>query len=82
MIQTQEQYPLGSKNKSVKVLLADDESMVQKMVERRLVANGYEVILAGEASESKFVVGKNLMLPKPPDSSRLISMIEELTNRS
>ena len=119
--------------KPVKVLLVDDELSVQKMIERRLSANGYEVVTANdgrhaiqfalehspdvivmdiimpdmngddvayrlrkdkktahipiifltclvkpnEALASDFVVGENVMLPKPTDSARLISMIEK-----
>lgn len=36
----------------VKVLLADDEYPVQKMVERRLEANGYEVIVASNGEQA------------------------------
>ena len=121
------------RTKPVKVLLVDDELSTQKMIERRLVANGYEVLLAGdgvealevafdkhpdvivmdvmlpgmngddaayrlrndsrtekipvifltclvkpgEAVATDYKVGDNVMLPKPCDSARLISMIEK-----
>jgi CheY-like chemotaxis protein len=39
-------------NKPLKVLLADDETGVQKMVSRRLVSQGYEVILADDGEQA------------------------------
>ena len=127
----------GSKQPTVPslVLLADDEPSLQKVVERRLRANGYLVILAGdgaealrlarekhpdvivmdvmmpkmsgdnvarelqadartsnipiifltclvksqEAMESRYMVGRNMMLSKPLDSGTLLSMIKKVT---
>ena len=38
--------------KNVRVLLADDEPSVRKMIRERLVQNGYEVLLAKDGDEA------------------------------
>ena len=137
MIPLEVKHPLETQHRPIRVLLADDELDVRKMIERRLAAKGYEVIVASdgeqalrlardrspdvlvldimmpklpgdavaselkndsrtasipvifltclvgpdEAAKSEFHIGRNLVLPKPLESARLITMIEALVQR-
>lgn len=58
--------------KPTRILLADDEFSTQKMIERRLEANGYEVIVANDGQEAlrlarerhPDVIVLDIMMPK------------------
>ena len=72
MLPLQEPVKTGDKNRRVKVLLADDEPAVQQTIKRRLVAIGYEVIIANNGEEALWlarqenpdVIVMDIMMPK------------------
>ncbi len=124
-------------NRPIKILLAEDELSVQKMIRKRLETNGFEVVLANdgeevlrlahethpdmivmdiimpkmegdnvanylqqnedtsripvifmtclvrpeEARRTNYVIGKNIILPKPIDSNQLLSLIKKTLDR-